>query len=270
MNQLKLYKNEIFSCLALVFLSFALCLIMPFNLGTFVYNGNLDSTVKGWGFEKNIGTFPRIPEKIATSIGENNAIWRGSEKEKVMYLTFDSGYEAGYTPKILDTLKAEKVPATFFIVGHYIDENPDLVKRMVKEGHIIGNHTNSHRSMAKSSDSRVSADITKLNDKYKLVTGSKQNMKYLRPPEGQYSNRSLFLTKELGYKTVFWSIAYVDWLKNNQPAPVNAIRTVSKQFHNGAIILLHSTSKTNSEILDKLIKTAKAQGYTFKSLDEFK
>lgn len=270
MKQLKSYKKEIFSCISLIFLSFSLCLILPFNLGMFVYNGNLDSTTKSWGFEKNIGSFPVIPEKMSTSIGENNAIWRGSEKEKVMYLTFDGGYEAGYTAGMLDTLKEKAVPATFFIVGHYINEEPDLVKRMVAEGHIIGNHTENHISMPKSSDSKISQEINKLNDKYKRVTGSKKNMKYLRPPSGEYSNKSLFLTNELGYKTVFWSIAYVDWERNAQPAPANAIKKVTGQFHNGAIILLHSTSETNSKILSDIIDTAKAQGYTFKSLDEFK
>jgi len=269
-RNIRKFKKEIYSAIGLMFLSFALILIMPFNLGTFVFNGNLDSTPKSWGFQKHLGSFPTVPDKITSVVKENGGIWRGNEKEKVMYMTFDCGYELGYTPKILEALKKTDTKACFFVTGQMLTENPDLIKQMIAEGHIIGNHTVKHKSMAKSSESTINDELNGLNEKYKTITGEKESMKYMRPPKGEYTTKALKIAKDLGYTTTFWSIAYVDWEDNNSLAKESAMKKVTEQFHNGAIILLHNTSRTNSEILEDLINKAKKDGYSFKPLTEFK
>ncbi len=189
-------------------------------------------------------------------------------KEKKIYLTFDAGYENGYTEKILDVLKKEEVPATFFLVGNYIEKSPDLVKRMEAEGHIVGNHTMHHPDMASIAEkSAFEKELKDLEDTYKQVTG-KDMKKFYRPPQGKYSENNLKQACEMGYTTVFWSLAYVDWYENDQPTREDALNTLNKRIHPGAIVLLHSTSKTNSEILEELIKGWKDKGYKFCSLDE--
>lgn len=190
------------------------------------------------------------------------------EKEKTVYLTFDSGYENGYTSEILDVLKEEEVPAAFFVVGNYITDNPDLIKRMCEEGHIVGNHTMNHPDMSAIDNMEdFEKEIKQLEEEYKQVTGE-HLQKYYRPPQGKYSESNLMNAKKLGYKTIFWSLAYVDWLEDDQPDREEALNTLNKRIHNGAIVLLHSTSKTNCEILKELIQGWKADGYTFKSLNE--
>lgn len=196
-----------------------------------------------------------------------NAYYLGNQEEKKIYLTFDAGFENGYTPTILDVLKKNNVKATFFLVGNYIKTAPDLVKRMVDEGHIVGNHTFSHPDMSKISDMEsFKKEIFKLEETYKEITG-KDMLKYYRPPQGKYSEENLKHANELGYKTVFWSLAYVDWLTDKQPTKEHAFEKLSR-VHPGAIVLLHNTSKTNSEILDELINKWKSDGYIFGSLDE--
>lgn len=190
-----------------------------------------------------------------------------ASKDKNIYLTFDAGYENGYTEKILDVLKKEKVPATFFLVGNYIEENPDMVKRMEKEGHIVGNHTMHHPDMAAIAEKEAfQKELSELEATYKAATG-KEMKKFYRPPQGKYSENNLKQAAEMGYTTVFWSLAYVDWYENEQPAREEALNILNKRIHPGAIVLLHSTSKTNSEILEELIKGWKSQGYKFCSLD---
>jgi len=185
-----------------------------------------------------------------------------------VYLTFDSGYENGYTEKILDVLKEEKVPAAFFLVGNYIEENPELVKRMEAEGHIVGNHTMSHPDMsAIEGQEAFEREICGLEDCYKEVTG-KDMKKFYRPPQGKYSEANLEMAQKLGYKTIFWSLAYVDWYDNKQPTREDALNTLNSRIHPGAIVLLHSTSKTNSEILKELIQGWKKMGFEFGSLEE--
>ena len=185
---------------------------------------------------------------------------------KVIYLTFDAGYENGNMPKILDTLKAHNVPAAFFLVGNFLDREPDLVRRMEAEGHIVGNHTMSHPDMSKISDTdSFREEIAGLEEKYKAITG-KEMKKFYRPPQGKFSASNLKMAQELGYKTIFWSLAYVDWLDNKQPSHDEAINTLTRRIHPGAIVLLHSTSKTNAEILDTLLTKWKGMGYTFESL----
>lgn len=190
-----------------------------------------------------------------------------SIKEKRVYLTFDAGYENGYTAKILDVLKAENVPAAFFLVGSYIEENPELVRRMEAEGHIVGNHTMHHSDMAAISDKAAfEQELIELETAYKNATG-KEMKKFYRPPQGKYSEANLKQASELGYRTVFWSLAYVDWYRDDQPTQSDAMNILNERIHPGAIVLLHSTSKTNSEILAGLIKNWKEKGYSFQSID---
>lgn len=193
---------------------------------------------------------------------------KASEKDKNIYLTFDAGYENGYTEKILDVLKAEEVPATFFLVGNYIEENPEIVKRMEEEGHTVGNHTMHHPDMAAIWEKEdFQKELNDLEEAYKQVTG-KDMKKFYRPPQGKYSENNLRQAFEMGYTTVFWSLAYVDWYENDQPTREEALNILNKRIHPGAIVLLHSTSKTNSEILEELIKGWKEQGYKFCSIDK--
>ena len=197
-----------------------------------------------------------------------DAAYVGDPGEKVLYLTFDAGYENGCTEKILDTLKAHDVKAAFFLVGNYLEKNADLVRRMVAEGHIVGNHTMHHYDMSKLSDKTAfSKELTDLEELYKEVTGEEMP-KFYRPPQGIYSQENLQMAKDLGYKTVFWSLAYVDWNNDAQPSMDEAFRKLLPRTHNGAVVLLHSTSKTNGEILDDLLTQWKEKGYRFGTLEE--
>ena len=197
-----------------------------------------------------------------------DAAYIGDTSEKVLYLTFDAGYENGCTEKILDTLKKHDIKAAFFLVGNYIDQNADLVRRMTEEGHIVANHTMHHYDMSKLSDKEsFSKELRDLEDLYKKTTG-KDMPKYYRPPQGIYSEENLRMAKELGYKTVFWSLAYVDWNNDSQPTKEQAFSKLLPRTHNGAVILLHSTSQTNAEILDELITKWKEMGYSFHTVEE--
>ena len=197
-----------------------------------------------------------------------DAAYLGDTQEKVLYLTFDAGYENGCTEKILDTLKSHRVPAAFFLVGNYVDRNRDLVRRMVEEGHIVGNHTMHHYDMSKLSDRDTFAkELTDLETLFQEVTG-KALPKYYRPPQGIYSQENLRMAKELGYKTVFWSLAYVDWQNDKQPTREAAFEKLLPRTHNGAVVLLHSTSQTNAQILDDLLTQWENLGYRFGTLEE--
>ena len=190
--------------------------------------------------------------------------------DKRIYLTFDAGYENGYTEKILDVLKEEEVTAAFFLVGNYIEENPELVKRMEAEGHIVGNHTMTHPDMsAIEGQEAFEREICGLEDCYKTATG-KDMKKFYRPPQGKYSEANLAMAQKLGYKTIFWSLAHVDWYENDQPTREEALNTLNSRIHPGAIVLLHSTSKTNCEIMQELIQGWKKMGYEFASVEELK
>ena len=188
--------------------------------------------------------------------------------DKVVYLTFDAGYENGNISKILDTLKTENVPGAFFILGHLIKSNPELVLRMVNEGHTVGNHTNRHIDMTiPSSLEGFKAELEGLEELYRNATG-RELSRYYRPPEGKFDERSLKYAYELGYKTVFWSLAYADWDNNNQMAQDKAMKKILDNIHNGAVILLHPTSETNAAILQDLIVILRSDGYRFGTLDE--
>lgn len=220
----------------------------------------------GLGFQKE--GQPPTGNATVQELKEYNAYYLGNTEEKVMYLTFDAGFENGYTPAILDTLQKHKVSATFFLVGNYIETSPDLVKRMVDEGHIVGNHTYSHPDMSKiSSMESFEKELVNLEKEYEKVVGHEMK-KYYRPPQGIYSEDNLKMANELGYETFFWSLAYVDWYVDNQPTKDQAFDKLIGRIHPGAIVLLHSTSQTNSEILDELLTEWKDMGYTFRNLDD--
>ena len=221
-----------------------------------------------WGLSfRQEGTAP-IGNADAAHLARYDGAYLGNTQEKVLYLTFDAGYENGSTAKILDTLKAHQVPAAFFLVGNYIEKNADLVRRMAAEGHIVANHTMHHPDMSKLSDKTAfSKELTDLEKLYKETTD--QDMpRYYRPPQGLYSEENLKMAKELGYKTVFWSLAYVDWNNDAQPTAQEAFRKLLPRTHNGAVVLLHSTSRTNAEILDELLTKWKDMGYRFGTLEE--
>ena len=221
-----------------------------------------------WGLSfQNEGAAPIAPASPQI-LAKYDAVYLGDTAEKVLYLTFDAGYENGGTAKILDTLKKHNVPAAFFLVGNYMEKNADLVRRMVEEGHIVGNHTMHHYDMSKLSDKAAfSKELTDLETLFKEVTGM-ELPKYYRPPQGIYSEENLQMAKELGYRIVFWSLAYMDWVNDKQPTKEEAFSKLIPRTHNGAVILLHSTSATNAEILDELLAKWKEMGYRFASVEE--
>jgi len=221
-----------------------------------------------WGLSFQEEGAPPVGNATADYLAKYNAYYMEETDEKVIYLTFDAGYENGYTEKILDVLKKHEVTAAFFVVGNYLETSPDIVKRMVAEGHVVGNHTYSHPDMSEiASEEAFEAEITKLEDKFEEVTGEKLK-KFYRPPQGKYSESNLKMADALGYKTVFWSLAYVDWYESDQPTEEEAFEKLIPRIHPGAIVLLHSTSKTNSQILDELLTKWEEMGYEFKSLEE--
>jgi len=242
----------------------ALCLALVLVVSQFA---NRSIATGAWGLSFPIeGQAPTGPASAA-ELHRYDAAYLGDTGEKVLYLTFDAGYENGCTEKILDILKKHNVPAAFFLVGHYIKSNPDLVRRMAEEGHIVGNHTMHHYDMQKIRDfDSFSKELQDLEALYLEITG-KELPKYYRPPQGTYSEKNLEMAQKLGYKTVFWSLAYVDWNTKAQPSKDTAFQKLLPRTHNGAVILLHSTSTTNAEILDELLTKWKSEGYTFQTLD---
>lgn len=197
-----------------------------------------------------------------------DAAFLGDEEEKVLYLTFDAGYENGYTAQILDVLKGHQAPAAFFLVGNYLEQNEDLVQRMVDEGHTVGNHTWSHPDMSKITEKEAFAqELSRVEEKFTQITGQ-QMERYYRPPQGIYSEDNLRLAQELGYRTVFWSLAYADWDNNAQPTAQQAFSKLCPRVHNGAVVLLHATSKTNAAILDELLTRWEEEGFQFRPISE--
>jgi len=214
------------------------------------------------------GNLPEGAKESISFIADYDAYFVGKTEDKVLYLTFDEGYENGNTPKILDILKEEQVPAAFFVVKPYLKTCPDIVIRMESEGHLVCNHSDHHPSMAQITDpTKFTSEFTAVEEEYKNITG-KDMPKFFRPPMGKYSKNSLKKTKELGYKTIFWSFAYKDWLVDNQPSEEFAIKKITDGAHPGAIMLLHAVSNTNTNVLKTVIQNLKAEGYEFKSLEE--
>lgn len=204
----------------------------------------------------------------ATELKKYDAYYVGDSKEKIIYLTFDCGYENGNTAPILDALKKHNAPATFFVVGHYLESAPDMVKRMVEEGHAVGNHTYHHPDMSKISDAAAfQKEMDGVSLLYSELTGC-EITKFYRPPQGKYSTNNLQMAKDLGYQTFFWSLAYVDWNVDAQPSHEEAFKKLTGRIHPGAIVLLHNTSKTNGEILDELLCKWEEMGYSFGRLED--
>ena len=225
-------------------------------------NDNKYAGLKSWGIlrGKN-GELPKADPGAPELIGKYNSIYIADTSKKTIYLTFDEGYENGYTAKILDTLYENKVNAIFFITGPYLEQQEQLIKRMLDEGHAVGNHTINHKSLPLLNEKQIEEEIVGLDRKFHQRFG--QNMVFLRPPKGEYSEKTLELTSNLGYVNVFWSFAYDDWTVNNQRGWEYAFEKVKQNLHNGEIILLHAVSKDNCEALNAIIEYARSNGYEF-------
>lgn len=233
-------------------------------------NKNLNNKELDWYIVPNKNNLPPDPNKDAVKIfSKFPAYYMGNTEKKYLYLTFDEGYENGYTEKILDTLKKHNVPAAFFVVKPYITKNNDLILRMINEGHLVCNHSSTHPSIAKINNiNTLEKELKGVEDEFKKI--SNINMpKYFRPPMGKFSEYSLNIINNLGYKNIFWSLAYKDFDVKNQPSEEKAKNIILNRIHNGAIILLHAVSKTNANILDELILTLKKNGYEFRPLTDF-
>ena len=252
-------KRDIF----IIILAFAVMV----SVGSCVLAGSRIET-GSWGLSFRQEGAPPTGNAGRDQLKQYDAAYLGDTSRNVIYLTFDAGYENGCTEKILDVLKEQNVPAAFFLVGNYLEKNADLVRRMAEEGHIVGNHTMHHYDMSKLSDKEAfTKELTGLEDLFREVTG-KELPKYYRPPQGIYSEENLKMAQELGYRTVFWSLAYVDWQNDAQPTREEAFGKLLPRTHPGAVVLLHSTSRTNAEILEELIGKWKEEGYAFGTLGE--
>lgn len=249
--------------IAMTVLLFALC--VPAVIGGFGSNEAVETVAENtnWGLGFKEDGKPPTGNASVADLAKHNAYYIGDTSKNIIYLTFDAGFENGNTEKILDSLKKHNVKATFFLVGNYIETSPELVERMVEEGHTIGNHTYSHPDMSKISDEEsFKKELQSLESLYKETTGQ-ELLKIYRPPQGKYCVSNLEMADKLGYKTIFWSLAYVDWYENKQPTKEEAFNKLLKRIHPGAIVLLHSTSKTNGDILDELLTKWEDMGYSF-------
>lgn len=228
----------------------------------------VNAEVTNWGLSFPTPGQPPVGNASSEDLEALSARYLGDVSEPVIYLTFDAGFENGNTPAILDALKKHHAPAAFFLVGNYLETAPDLVRRMVEEGHVVGNHTTSHPDMSKIADLETfQQELKGVEDLYREVTGEEM-LKLYRPPQGKFSLENLKQAQQLGYTTVFWSLAYVDWYTDNQPTKEQAFDKLLPRIHNGAIVLLHSTSSTNAQILDELLTKWEQAGYRFGNLKE--
>lgn len=225
---------------------------------------------QGWYIQKRGNSTPGFPAD-AEYLSANSCYFIDKSSAdagvKVIYLTFDAGYENGNIAKILDTLKEKEVPAAFFILSNLIKKNADLVTRMFKEGHTVCNHTKNHKNMTKLTAEEMKSNLEELEVTCYETTGYRM-AKYFRYPEGYYSKECVKNASAFGYKTFFWSMAYADWDNANQPSRERAIQALTTTTHPGAIVLLHPTSKTNANILCEMIDTWRDMGYSFGTLDE--
>lgn len=238
----------------------AVCMVLLIGVLSF----GAGATNWGLWYGNGVNQPPR-GEDNAQTLAQYGAYYMGNAGEKVIYLTFDCGYENGYTGKILDVLKKHHVPAAFFVVGHYLDAAPALVKRMVNEGHLVCNHSKNHPNMTRVSRDRFEKELTQIAVQYKALTG-RELSPFFRPPEGAYSHEMLGWAQSMGYHTTMWSVAHADWDPKQQPSYAKAKTLLNQRIHNGAIVLLHTVSATNTGILDDLITEWKAKGYRFAAL----
>ncbi|MEG1275463.1 MAG: polysaccharide deacetylase family protein [Ruthenibacterium sp.] len=225
------------------------------------------AAMQEWGLSFQQGSSCPVPNLSAETLAPYDAFYYHPTAVKRLYLTFDAGYENGNTAPILDALKKHRASGTFFVVGPYIKENPDLVKRMLAEGHIVGNHTDHHPNMSQKNEADFTQELISVEKLFIELTGQPMQ-KFYRPPEGKFSYDNLTLAQSMGYKTIFWSLAYVDWNTSDQPDGEKALRKLLSRTHDGAIVLLHVTSSTNAAILDDLLTEWEKAGYTFGSLTE--
>lgn len=224
--------------------------------------------VTNWGLSFQQEGEPPVGNASSQYLAQYNALYRADTQEKILYLTFDAGFENGNTAAILDALKQHNVPATFFLVGNYLETQPELVCHMVEEGHTVGNHTYSHPDMSAIADAEsFRQELEKNEALYREVTGQEMPKLY-RPPQGKFCESNLRMAQQLGYRTVFWSLAYVDWYQDEQPTPEQAFEKLVPRVHPGAVVLLHSTSSTNAAILDELLTRWEELGYSFGRLEE--
>lgn len=220
------------------------------------------SGLRSWGIKRGKnGSLPSADPGAPELLSKYNSLYLADTDKKKIYLTFDEGYENGYTAKILDVLFEHKVNAIFFVTGPYLEQQDELISRMVNEGHAVGNHTINHKSLPLLSDKELEEEVVGLDRKFYQKYG--RNMVFLRPPKGEYSERTLEITSRLGYVNVFWSFAYDDWVVDRQRGWQYAYDKVTSNLHNGAIILLHAVSKDNAEALGSIIEYARANGYEF-------
>ena len=260
------------------FLCSLLLLAGAFTLGSLlgILTGTLSPTKEtsasvqsaSWGLSFQEEGIRTAGNATIDDLKQYNAYYASDTDEKILYLTFDAGYENGNTPAILEALKKHQAPAVFFAVGNFIKDNPDLIKRMITEGHIVGNHTMTHPDMSQiSSMESFQKELEGVEELYTSVTGEPM-AKFYRPPRGVYSTENLSMAKELGYSTFFWSLAYVDWIQEQQPSKEEAFQKLIPRIHPGAIVLLHNTSSTNAAILDELLTRWEEMGYQFHSIKE--
>ena len=238
-------------------------IVIIITLLSLIISISKNSYAYGFGVKKNdkniqpdIGFYKGIIE-------ENNGIYVGSNDSKKVYLTFDCGYENGYTERILDTLENHNIHAIFFVTGHYIDSAKNIVLRMKEDGHLIGNHSNKHKDITKLSETEIKKEVLELEEKYFKLTNSNLDPFY-RPPEGNFDHKSLSVIKKMGYTTLFWSLAYKDWNHNNSIDYV--VKEVLANIHNGAIILMHTVSEANAKALEEVIIALQKDGYSFENV----
>lgn len=242
-------------------------LLLLFFVTTFFFSQATEVAAYGWGYKQNNEHKRPDVGKYGDVIKNHQAIYADMTTNKDIYLTFDNGYEQGYTEKVLDILKKTEVPATFFVTGHYVKQEPELVARMVKDGHIVGNHSYYHPDFTTMSKSEVKKELTMLEEAVANVSSQKE-MRYLRPPRGTFNEHTLKWADELGYVHVFWSLAFKDWETDKQKGWQYAFDQITTQIHPGAILLLHTVSADNANALEKVITHLKKEGYIFKSLDD--
>lgn len=225
--------------------------------------------ITDWGLSFQSEGAPPVANASQEYLRNFDALYVGDTNKKEIYITFDAGFENGNTEEILDALKKHGVKATFFLVGNYFETQPELVKRMAEEGHTIGNHTYSHPDMSKIGDIQsFQTELQKNEALYRDILGSEMPKLY-RPPQGKFCEENLKMAQQLGYSTVFWSLAYVDWYADDQPTPEQAFSKLLPRIHPGAVVLLHSTSSTNAEILDELLTKWEETGYSFGDLEAY-
>lgn len=264
LRHLKKHRAVILSLLTVLAVSIAVTGVSLSRGGALLTSAEITN----WGLSFQQEGQPPVANATADFLAQYDALYCAPTSEKMLYLTFDAGFENGNTEPILDALKKHGVKATFFLVGNYFETQPDLVRRMVAEGHTVGNHTYSHPDMSKIADpASFQEELEKNAALYRDVTGEEMPKLY-RPPQGKFCESNLKMAQDLGYHTVFWSLAYVDWYENNQPTREEAFAKLLPRVHPGAVVLLHSTSRTNGQILDELLSQWENMGYSFGDLEE--